>query len=393
MQTKWRALIISALVGTIALVGMTGCQPNRSPKNDHLVTIGSNLEMTGSNASFGTSTVNAMQMAIDEVNSADGILGKQIQLIALDNRSDVAGSSDAMFKLLDAGVVGIIGPDTSSNVIAVAPMVAEHKIPLVSPKATHPAVTIDPATGKVREYVFRATFIDSYQGRIAAEFAYGDLGARKAAILVDNASEYAIGLANFFTKSFTAAGGAVIAKEAYLQKDVDFKVTLTKLKAQHPDVLFVPGYYQEVGMIVRQAREIGWNVPIVGGDGWDSDKLVEIAGAKNLNNTYYTNHYSPNDTDPVLQQFITRYERRFGYKPDSYAVLGYDATRLLLEAIRRAQSTDPHKIQQELTQMQDFKAISGKISIDADHNTVSSGVVIQLVDGERRFLKRIQLSQ
>ena len=146
-------------------------------------------------------------------------------------------------------------------------------------------------------------------------------------------------------------------------------------------------------MIVRQAREIGWNVPIVGGDGWDSDKLVEIAGAKNLNNTYYTNHYSPNDTDPVLQQFITRYERRFGYKPDSYAVLGYDATRLLLEAIRQAQSTDPHKSQQELTQMQDFKAISGKISIDADHNTVSSGVVIQLVDGERRFLKRIQLSQ
>ena len=185
----------------------------------------------------------------------------------------------------------------------------------------------------------------------------------------------------------------MIAQEAYLQKDVDFKVTLTKLKAQHPDVLFVPGYYQEVGMIVRQAREIGWNVPIVGGDGWDSDKLVEIAGAKNLNNTYYTNHYSPNDTDPALQQFITRYERRFGYKPDSYAVLGYDATRLLLEAIRRAQSTDPHKIQQELTQMQDFKAISGRISIDADHNTVSSGVVIQLTDGERRFLKRIQLSQ
>lgn len=389
MKRKWQACLLTALLGGVLLLHV-GCG-NDNAKTAHLITIGSNLEMTGSNASFGNSTGNAMKMAIEEVNNADGLLGKQVQLIALDNRSEVAGATDAMFKLMDAGVAGIIGPDTSSNVIAIAPLVGEHHIPLISPKATHPAVTVDPSSGRVREYVFRATYEDSYQGRLAAEFVYQDLGKRRAAILIDNSSDYAIGLANIFSERFAESGGAVIEREAYLKGDVDFKVTLTKLRAQNPDILFVPGYYQEVGMIIRQAREMGWDVTIVGGDGWDSDKLAEIAGAKNLNNTYYTNHYAPDDTDEDLQKFIAKYERRYGSKPDSYAVLGYDATRLLLEAIRRAGTTDAQKVQRELTGMQQFDGISGQITIDEKHNTVSSGVIIRLVDGERKFLKRIQL--
>ncbi len=390
MRKKWKAYLITALLG-MTVIGMVGCQSDADRQSERLISIGSNLERTGYNATFGTSTENAMQMAIDEVNAGDGLLGKQIQLISLDNRSDVAGSADAMLKLIDANVVGIIGPDTSSNVIAIAPVVAENKIPLISPKATHPAVTVDPATGKVRDYVFRATFIDSYQGRIAAEFALNRLNTRRAALLIDNSNEYAIGLAQFFVESFTKGGGEIVAQEAYLQKDVDFKATLTKIRATNPDVLFVPGYYQEVGMIVRQARELQMNIPILGGDGWDSDKLAEIGGAENLNNTYYTNHYSPDDTDEQLQLFIDRFERRFGYKPDSYAVLGYDAVRLLMYAIEQAQSTNPSDIQKELEKIKDFPGISGTISIDEEHNTLSSGVVIEMVDGERVFLERVSL--
>lgn len=391
MKLSWKRSIVMLALGSAMVLSLAACQPQNENRSNQPIAIGSNLELTGVNASFGTSTVNAMQLAIDEINSADGLLGRQIQLISLDNRSDVAGATDAMIKLGDAGVVGIIGPDTSSNVIAVAPVVAAHHIPLISPKATNPAVTVDPKTGKVREYVFRATFIDSYQGKIAAEFARERLGVKRAAILVDNSSEYAIGLAKFFEESFRADGGTVILKEAYLQKDVDFKVTLTKIKAAHPDVLFVPGYYQEAGLIIRQARELQMNIPILGGDGWDSDKLTEIAGAANLNNTYYTNHYSPEDTDQHLQQFIKKFERRFGYKPDSYAVLGYDSILLLVQAIQKAGSTDAKAIQKQLTETKNFEGISGKISIDEEHNTLSSGVVIQMVDGKRVFLERIHL--
>lgn len=392
MQRKWKAYLLGAVLGVAVVAGMVGCQTGQPEQASRVISIGSNLERTGYNATFGTSTENAMQMAVEEINAKDGLLGKQVQLVSLDNRSDVSGSADATQKLIDAKVVGIIGPDTSSNVIAIAPMIAENKIPLISPKATHPAVTVDPTTGKVRDYMFRATFIDSYQGRIAAEFALNKLHAKRAAILVDNSSDYAIGLAHFFEESFTAGGGEVVAQEAYLQKDVDFKATLTKIRALNPDILFVPGYYQEVGMIVRQARELTMDMPIMGGDGWDSDKLAEIAGAKNLNNTFFTNHYSPNDTDPDLQAFIKRFERRFGYKPDSYAVLGYDAVRLLFYAIEKAGSTDPAAIQRELTKVKDFKGISGKISIDAEHNTLSSGVVIEMVNGEREFLERVHLN-
>ena len=326
----------ACLAGAALVSALAGCASENKTAQSNLIVIGANLEMTGSNASFGTSSLNGIHMAVEDANIKGGILGKKVQVVGVDNRSEVAGSADALAKLVTAGAVGVIGPDTSSNVIALAPLVSSDKIPLITPSGTNPSITVDPSTGKTREFIFRACFTDPYQGRIMADFAADRLKAKKAAVLVDNSSDYSMGLADFFTQQFERKGGAVSGREAYMAKDVDFKPILTKILAQNPDIIFIPGYYQEVGLIIRQAREMGASMPILGGDGWDSDKLVEIASPQNLQNTYFCNHYSQDDNNPALQEFIRKYEARYGYKPDSFAVTAYDSANLMMEAIERA---------------------------------------------------------
>jgi branched-chain amino acid transport system substrate-binding protein len=198
-----------------------------------------------------------------------------------------------------------------------------------------------------------------------------------------------MGLADFFTQQFERKGGAVSGREAYMAKDMDFKPILTKILAQNPDIIFIPGYYQEVGLIIRQAREMGASMPILGGDGWDSDKLVEIASPQNLQNTYFCNHYSQDDNNPALQEFIRKYEARYGYKPDSFAVTAYDSANLMMEAIERAGSTKAEAVSGELTKIRDFPGISGQITIDDKHNTVSSGIIMKFSGGKREFVERI----
>lgn len=381
--------VSACLAISAAALALVGCGIEKNAEQSNLIVIGANLEMTGSNATFGTSSLNGINMAVEAANEKGGVLGKKIQVIGVDNRSEVAGAADALSKLISSGVVAVIGPDTSSNVIALASQVASAKIPLITPSGTNTSITVDPSTGKTREYVFRACFTDPYQGRIMADFASDRLKAKKAAILIDNSSDYSRGLAEYFSERFEAKGGTVTDKEAYLSKDVDFKSLLTKILAQKPDILFVPGYYQEVGLIIRQAREMGATMPIIGGDGWDSDKLIEIASPQNLQNTYFCNRYSRDDRNEALQAFIKKYEARYGYQPDSFAVNGYDAANVVIEAIRQAGTANPEAISKAMTNIRNFPGINGMITIDEKHNTVSSGIIMEFSGGKRKFVERI----
>lgn len=383
---------VAGLAAALACAAViTGCGTNtgKSGSESHLIMLGANLEMTGQNASFGTSSLNGIHMAVEEANIKGGLLGKKVQVIGVDNRSEVAGSTDALAKLVENEVSAVIGPDTSSNVIALAPLAAADKVPLITPSGTNPDITVDPKTGKTREYLFRACFTDPYQGRVMADFAADRLKLKKAVVLVDNSSDYSKGLAEFFEKGFTDKGGSIASTEAYMAKDVDFKPVLTKIMGEQPDMIFVPGYYQEVGLIIRQARAMGIEIPILGGDGWDSDKLIEIAGPENLTNTYFCNHYSQEDQNPKLQDFIKKYEARYGYKPDSFAVTAYDAAGLVMEAITKAGSAKPEDVAKGLTGISNFDGISGRITIDSKHNTVSSGIIMSFDGGKRTFVERI----
>ena len=296
-----------------------------------------------------------------------------------------------MTKLLTQDkVVAVTGTFSSSNAIAAASVAEANKSPYLVAGATNPKVTVDEKTKNVKKYIYRVCFIDPFQGTVAANFAAKDLKVKKAAMLVDNSSDYSKGLAEFFEAALVKEGGEIVANEAYLQKDTDFKATLTKIKSKGAEVLYVPGYYEEVGKIVKQAREMGITVPIIGADGWDSPKLVEIASAAALNNTYFTNHYSVEDTSPKAQAFVEAYTKEYGQKPEALAVLGYDAVYVLADAIKRANSTDSAKIIEALAETKDFPAISGVTTINKTHDADKNAVVIEMKDGKQVFKTSIK---
>lgn len=365
----------------------TGC----GNTNSNEIKIGANLEMTGNTATFGQSATNGAKLAIKQVNAKGGVLGKQITLVVADNKSDTAEAANAMQKLATQDkVIASIAPIASSSVMAAAQVNESAKILGISPTASNPNVTVDPETGKVRDYLFRATFIDPFQGAVMANFAKNTLKAQKAAVYIENSSDYAKGLGKFFKETFVQNGGNIVSDEAYLAKDTDFKATLTKIKASNPDVIFVPGYYQEVGMIVKQAREIGITVPILGADGWDSAKLPEIAGAEALNNTFFSNHYSPDDNSPEIKNFVEAYKAEYGQVPDAFAALSYDATMMIIEAIKRAGVEDSVKVKDELAKTKDYQGVSGSITLDEKHNAVKGVVIIEMKNGIQAFKEKIK---
>lgn len=379
------------ILGALAAMGLlTASLVGCGGQEENVVKIGANLEMTGTNATFGQSATNGAKLAIKQLNEKGGVLGKQITLVVADNKSEAAEAANAMQKLITQDkVVGIIAPIASSSVIAGAQVNHDGKVLAISPTASNPKVTVDPDTGKTREFLFRAAFIDPFQGSLMANFASKSLKGTKAALYIDTSSDYAKGLGQFFKETFTKNGGAIVAEEAYLAKDTDFKATLTKIKALDPDILFIPGYYQEVGMIIKQAREMGIRAAILGGDGWDSAKLPEIAGAEALNNTFFASHYSPEDKSPAIQNFVEAYKAEYGQVPDSFAVLSYDATMMILEAIKRAGSLDTVKIKDELAKTKDYQAVSGTITLNDTHDAITSAVVIEMKDGKQTFREKI----
>ena len=386
MTKKWyKALgIMIAVTMMASLLG--GCGGAKSDSQE--IKIGGNFELTGGIANFGVQTVNGIKLAIKEANEKGGVNGKKITFVTADNKSEAAEAANAITKLItqDKAVV-ILGPVSSSNVLATVQIAQDNKIPLLTATATNPNVTAE--NGKVKPYVFRACFIDPFQGKVMSDFATKTLNAKTAAIYVDNSSDYSKGLAEVFEKTFTAAGGKIVAKEAFLQKDQDFKATLTKIKAANPETIFIPAYYEEVSKIIKQARELGISVPLLGTDGWDDPKLADIAGAAALNNTFFSNHYSAQDKDPNIVKFVEAYKKEYNQEPSALAALGYDAGLMLVDALKRANSTDPQKIREALEQTKNLQVSTGIISLDEFHNPVKSAVVIEMKDGKQFFKEKI----
>ncbi|VBB06188.1 Hypothetical protein LUCI_1404 [Lucifera butyrica] len=376
--------ILSVLLGVVMLAGLlAGCGGASASKD---IKIGVVYELTGNTASFGTAALNGAKLAFKEINANGGVLGKQIKLVIADNKGEPAESTNAMTKVItEDKVIAVTGFTTSSNGIAASTVAEANKIPFVAAATTNPKVTYDENAKKVKDYTFRVCFIDPFQGTVGANFALNTLNAKKAVVLIDNSSDYSKGLAQFFKAAFTKGGGTILDEEAYLQKDQDFKTILTKIKALNPDMIYLPGYYEEVGKIIKQAREMGITVPFVGGDGWDSPKLAEIGGAAALNNTYFTNHYSVEDTSPRSKAFVDAFKKEYGQPPDAMAVLGYDAAYVLVDAIKRANSTDPAKIRDALAATKDFKAVTGDITINDTHDAVKSAVILEMKDGKQVY--------
>jgi len=381
---KLKKIASAALATLLATSLLAGCG---GPKKDaNVITLGIIAEMTGNNASYGTSISNGAKLAAKEINAKGGVLGKKIDFVVADTKSEPAESANAMSKLTNQNKVpAVLGLFASSGAIAAANVSESAKVPFLAVGATNPKVTVDEKSQKVKPHTFRVCFIDPFQGTVGANFVADTLKLKKAAILIDNSSDYSKGLADCFKTAFKAKGGTILSEESYLQKDTDFKAVLTKIVAQHPEVVYVPGYYEEIGKIVKQAREMGLNVPFVGGDGWDSPKLVEIAGAAALNNTYFTNHYSADDTNPASKAFVEAYQKEYKQKPDACAVLGYDAANILFDAIKRAGSAEPAKLTAALNDTKNFAAVTGNISLNATHDAVKSAVIIEYKDGKQVF--------
>lgn len=382
MKRDFRKVAAVIVMVFIMAALVAGCGGGAS--ND--IKIGVVYELTGGTASFGQAANNGAKLAFKEINAKGGVLGKQIVIATADNKGEPAESTNAMTKVITQDkVVAVTGFTTSSNGIAGSTVAEASKIPFVAAATTNPKVTVDEKTGKAKDYTFRVCFIDPFQGTVGANFALNTLKVKNVAVLVDNSSDYSKGLAKFFREAFTKGGGAILAEEAYLQKDQDFKTILTKIKALNPEMIYVPGYYEEVGKIIKQARELDMKVPFVGGDGWDSPKLPEIAGAAALNGAYFTNHYSVEDSSAKSKAFVEAYKKEYGLVPDAMAVLGYDAAYVLVDAIKRAGSTEGAKIKDALAATKDFDGVTGKLTLNQNHDAVKSAVIIEFKDGKQVY--------
>lgn len=376
--------------GAVFMGALTGCGGGSKGADGDTIKIGGVLEMTGGSASFGISSKNGIDLALKKINEKGVLGGKKLSLVVADTKSEASEATNAMQKVISQDkVVAVIGPNQSSAVIAAGAINNGSKVVDITPMGTNPDVTVDPKTKKVKPYSFRTCFIDPFQGTVMASFASNELKVKKAAIYIDNTSDYAKGLAQFFKENFVKNGGQVVIEEAYLQKDTDFKSTLTKIKAAQPDFIYIPGYYQEVGLIVKQAREMGITVPMAGGDGWDSAKLPEIAGKAALANTFFSSLYSPDDTSDLNKEFVAEYKKAYNTNPDVFAALAYDSTLLVAKAIEDAGSADPAKIAEAMAKIKGFKGVSGEVTFNEEHNPIKSAVIIEHKDGKQTFKAKV----
>jgi branched-chain amino acid transport system substrate-binding protein len=369
-----------AFTALAVLILTLSCGPKLNPNEIRIGEFGS---LTGAQATFGISTQDGIELAVEEVNTAGGVNGKTLKVMAVDDQGKPEEAAVAVTKLITEDKAQVIlGEVASSLSLAAAPICQEHKTPMITPSSTNPKVT------QVGDYVFRVCFIDPFQGQVMADFALNNLKAKTAAVLRDQKSDYSMGLADFFIKRFKEKGGTIVIDQSYVAGDVDFKSQLTTIREQKPDVIFVPGYYTEVGLIAQQARELSIKVPLMGGDGWDSSKLYEIGG-KALDGCYFSSHYSSESTDPKVQDFVKKYQAKFGQVPDALATLGYDATGVLVAALKSAKSLDPADIRDAIAATKNYAGITGSISLDADRNAVKPAVVLKIAGGKSSYVTTV----
>jgi len=366
-----------------------GGEGGRSTSSTGDILIGHFASMTGDTATFGVSADEGIQLAKDEINAAGGVLGRKIKVITEDDRSLNDEAKTTVQKLIGRDhVVALLGEIASSRSIAGAPIAQDERVPMLSPGSTNPKVT------EIGDYIFRACFIDNFQGTAVAKFAMGDLKAKRFAILYANNSDYSVGLRKYFRDAVTAGGGQIVADLTYQEKsDVDFKGQLTKIRDANPDAIFVPGYYTEAALICQQARELGIKAPLMGGDGWDSDQLVAI-GKGAVEGCYFANHYAAEEDRPEVQKFVQSYRARYKNPdgspktPDAMAILGYDAMRLMADAIKRAGGTEGTKIRDALAATKDFPGASGSITIDENRNAKKPIIILKITNGQFRYVSR-----
>jgi branched-chain amino acid transport system substrate-binding protein len=348
------------------------------------IKIGEIASLTGKEAAFGQSSHKGTTLAIEQLNAGGGALGRPLELLVEDNQSKSGESATVARKLVSREkVVALLGEVASSRSLEIAPDAQRAQIPRVSPSSTNPKVT------EVGDYVFRVCFIDPFQGTVMAKFAKDTLKAKRVAVVTSVSSAYSVGLAKYFKERFIADGGEIALEQKFAEGDKDFKAQLTAIRAAGVDAIFVPGYYTEAALITRQARELGLTVPLFGGDGWEAPQLLEIGGAA-MEGTYYSTHYSPEDTSPAVQAFVAAFRARWNDEtPDAMAALGYDSALVLVDAIKRAGSTEPAALRAALAATKDFAGVTGATTIDAARNASKSAVIVAVKDGKFKFVQNV----
>jgi branched-chain amino acid transport system substrate-binding protein len=347
------------------------------------IRIGEYASLTGKEAAFGDTSHKGTLLAIEELNARGGVLGRRLELFTEDNQSKQGESATTVKKLIARDrVVTILGEVASIRSLEAAPVCQNARIPMIAPASVNSRVT------EVGDCIFRVCFVDSFQGNVLARFVHDTLNVRRVAVLTSVSNAYSVGMTNIFKARFLADGGAIVAEQKYSEGDKDFRAQLTAVKAADADAIFASGYYTESALICVQARQLGLNVAIFGGDAWDAPPLLEIGGAA-MEGTYFSTHYSPDNPSPEVQNFNQRYQARWGARPDAWAALGYDSALVLADAIMRAGSAEPAKIRDALAATKDFPAVTGRITIDAKRNASKTAVILTIKDGKYQFVTSV----
>ncbi len=365
----------------LAVILLEGCQSQERPTapGPTDIPVGLYGAFSGSEAAFGLATLQGAQLAVDEINATGGVLGRKIRLIPEDDSGKAEEAAAVVTKLITSdNVIALIGENSSNQSLAAAPIAQASRVPMISPSSTNPNVT------KKGDYIFRVCFTDPYQGKALASFVHKNLALETAAILKDNKNDYSVGLAEVFGREFAALGGRVVSEQSYTGGDNDFRPQLTRIKSAAPKALFIPGFYTDVGQIAIQARDLGLTIPLVGGDGWDSPKVIEIGG-KSVEGSYFSDHYFFDEPRPAVQRFVGEIRRRYGRNPEANAALGYDAVRILAEAIKAAGSLDRARIRAAIAATRDFQGVSGVITMGPDRDPIKPVAMIKIEHGKMNF--------
>jgi len=394
---RYNKILTTVVFTFAAFLALQSCA-----KREAEIKVGEYGSLTGSTATFGISSKNGIELFVDNLNVSGGIGGKKIHVLVEDDQSRPEEAATAVNKLIaQDGVVAVLGEVASSRSLAAAPICQNAGVPMISPSSTNPKVT------EIGDHIFRVCYIDPFQGMVIAKFARNTLHFSKGAVFRDNKNDYSVGLANYFSEAYKGMGGSIVGDESYSEGDQDFKAQLTNLKGKKPEFIFVPGYYTEVGLIARQARELGLNVPMLGGDGWVSDRLLEIAQDA-LNGSYFVNHYYENDPNPIVQSFVQSYRKRYNATPDGLAALAYDAAGVLTNAMQQLLEKDskafealsgPPNLEQKtartkltalIAATKDFPGVTGRISLDEHRNAVKPAVFLGIENRAYKFVATVE---
>jgi branched-chain amino acid transport system substrate-binding protein len=374
-----RSFLLS-LVAALAGLGIIGCKQ----QTGDAIKIGEFASLTGKEASFGTMSHNGTLLAIEDANAAGGVLGKKLVLLTEDDQSKQGEAATVVKKLISSdGVIAVLGEVASSRSMEAAPICQQNHVPMISPSSTNVRVT------EMGDYIFRVCFTDEFQGKLLATFARKTLKASKIAILTDTKSDYSVGLSRDTAAPFNAAGGKVIAEQTYNGGDKDFKGQLTAIRAASPDAVLITGYYTDVALMVKQARQLGIQAPIFGGDGWESPALIDVGGA-DVEGTYFSTHFSPEEKTPAIESFVKKFEAKYHKIPDAMAALGYDSAMVLVEAIKRTGTTEGAKLRDAIAATKDHAGITGKITLNSQRNASKPAVILTVKDGKFKFVELVK---